>query len=62
MPDSAPVKTVVVGYGNAGRNIHAPFVAAAQGLDLSAVVSTRPDAVQADWPDVEVIPLSLIHI
>ncbi len=56
MPDATPIKTVVVGYGNAGRNIHAPFVAAASSLDLSAVVSTRPDAVQADWPEVEVIP------
>jgi len=56
MPDVAPVKTVVVGYGNAGRNIHAPFVAASAELELSAVVSSRADAVHADWPDVDVIP------
>ncbi len=48
------VKTALVGYGYAGKTIHAPFIRAAQGLDLSAIVSSRPADVAADLPDVRV--------
>ncbi|MBW8879863.1 MAG: oxidoreductase, partial [Asticcacaulis sp.] len=36
------VKTAVVGYGYAGKTIHAPMVRAGKGLDLASVVSSRP--------------------
>ena len=49
------IKTVLVGYGNAGKTFHSPLIDAAQGLDLAAVVSTRPEAVHAQWPDVAVV-------
>src|SRR6185312_6587165 len=48
------IKTVLVGYGNAGKTFHSPLISAAPSLDLAAVVSTRPEAVHAQWPDVAV--------
>jgi predicted dehydrogenase len=48
------IKTVLVGYGNAGKTFHAPLIDAAPGLDLAAIVSTRPEAVHAQWPNVAV--------
>ena len=49
------IKTVLVGYGNAGKTFHSPLIEAARGLDLAAIVSSRPQAVHADWPDVTVV-------
>ncbi len=49
------IKTALVGYGNAGKTFHSPLIDAASGLDLAVVVSTRPDAVHAQWPDVAVV-------
>jgi len=53
---SEPIGVAVLGYGLAGQTFHAPLAAATPGLALRAVVSSRPQAVQADWPDVEVLP------
>ena len=55
MPNPKP-RIVVIGYGMAGRIIHAPLIKACPGLELAGIVSSRPDAVHADWPDVAVIP------
>lgn len=52
----ANVKTALVGYGYAGKTIHAPLIAAAKGLELSLIVSSRPADVMADWPDMTVAP------
>ena len=49
------IKTALVGYGNAGKTFHSPLIDAAPSLDLAAVVSTRPEAVHAHWPDVAVV-------
>ncbi len=50
------VKVALVGYGYAGRVIHAPLIRAAEGLELSAIVSSRPEAVHADIPPMRVLP------
>ena len=50
------IKTALVGYGYAGKTIHAPLIRAANGLALTTVVSSRPADVQADLPDVMVAP------
>lgn len=50
-----PIGVAVVGYGLAGQTFHAPLIAATAGLALRAVVSSRPEAVRADWPEVEVL-------
>ena len=46
----------LVGYGMAGRTLHAPLIQAAPGLELSVVVSAHPERVQADHPTLEVLP------
>ena len=56
MTSHAPIGVAVVGYGLAGQTFHAPLIAATPGLTLTAVVSSRPDAVHADHPDVAVLP------
>lgn len=47
---------ILAGYGYAGRTLHAPLLAAVPGLRLTGVVSSRPEAVRADLPDVAVAP------
>lgn len=50
------IGVAVVGYGLAGQTFHAPLIAATPGLTLTAVVSSRPEAVHADLSDVEILP------
>ena len=52
----ADIKVALVGYGFAGRLIHAPLIHATKGLELVTVVSSRADDVHADLPDVAVTP------
>ena len=56
MTANDPIGIAVVGYGLAGQTFHAPLIAATPGLNLTAVVSSRPVAVHADLPQVEVLP------
>ena len=52
-----PVRWAVVGWGAGGRVFHAPMVAAADGLDLVAVVSTNPErARDARAAGLEALP------
>lgn len=51
-----PLNVALVGYGFAGKTFHGPLISACADLCLHTVVSTRPDAVQADWPDTKVVP------
>jgi predicted dehydrogenase len=49
----------VVGYGTGGRHFHAPFIAAAKGVELAGVVARAPGtiaAVSADLPGVPIFP------
>lgn len=46
---------VLVGYGNAGRFLHAPLIATTPGMSLCGVVSSQRDLVAADWPGVPVL-------
>lgn len=34
----------IIGFGNAGRYFHAPLIHVVQGLELAAIVTTRPEA------------------
>ncbi|MFN3836544.1 MAG: oxidoreductase [Brevundimonas sp.] len=56
MTSHDPIGVAIVGYGLAGQTFHAPLIGATPGLRLTAVVSSRPEAVHADLPDVEVLP------
>lgn len=47
----------LVGYGTGGKNFHAPFIVAAQGVELAGVVARAPATiakVKADFPDVPI--------
>jgi predicted dehydrogenase len=52
---SSPIRCAVVGYGLAGQTFHAPLIAATPGLELHMIVSSRPDSVHGDWPEVKVV-------
>ena len=51
-----PIRVALIGYGNAGRIFHATLISGVPGLELTHVVSSKPDLVTADWPDVQVVP------
>ena len=53
---SAPLNVALVGYGYAGKTFHAPLITACADLRLHTVVTTRPDALHADWPDARAVP------
>ncbi|MCW0001370.1 Gfo/Idh/MocA family oxidoreductase [Pararhizobium sp. YC-54] len=47
----------LVGYGTGGRHFHAPFIAAARGVELVGVVARAPETiarVRADLPSVPI--------
>ena len=49
----------LVGYGTGGRHFHAPFIAAAKGVQLVGVVARAPQTVAkvaADLPNVPIYP------
>ena len=50
-----PVRVALVGYGFAGKTFHAPLLTTTPGIELTCVVSSRPDAVHADLPGVVVV-------
>lgn len=52
---NAPLRVGLVGYGAGGRRFHAPFIAAAAGLELTAVVVRSPQRraeLAGDYPNV----------
>ncbi len=52
-----PLRLGIVGFGTGGRHFHAPFVEAADGVDLAGVVTRseeRRTLVRAEWPGVPV--------
>lgn len=51
------LKIGLVGYGTGGRHFHAPFIVAAEGVELAGVVARAPAtiaAVRADFPGIPV--------
>ncbi|MDR6934757.1 oxidoreductase [Luteibacter sp. 3190] len=46
-----PIPTGLIGYGTAGAVFHAPLIAAAPGLRLTAIASRRADDIQRDFPE-----------
>lgn len=55
------VRVGLIGYGYAGRVLHAPLIRAVPGLRLTTVASTKPEVVREDIPDAVVCsPQALI--
>lgn len=47
----------IVGYGTGGRHFHAPFIQAAEGVELAGIVARAPATiarVRADFPDLPI--------
>lgn len=45
----------IVGYGTGGRHFHAPFIEAAEGIELAGIVTRSPERralAAAEWPGV----------
>ena len=53
---AAPIRTALVGYGLAGAMFHGPILAALGDFEVVAAVSSRPEAVKADFPAATVYP------
>lgn len=53
-----PVRVALLGYGYVGKTFHAPLIQAVDGLELTLVGSSRPDAVHERVPDVRVSPVT----
>ena len=51
-----PVSVALLGYGYAGKTLHAPLIRGVPGLRLAAVMSSRAPHVHADLPGVPVVP------
>ena len=59
MSDVHPLRVAVVGYGLGGAAFHAPFIDAADGLEVAAVVTSDPDRAEAAvtrYPNATVLP------
>jgi predicted dehydrogenase len=50
-----PIRVALIGYGMAGRVFHAPLISGVPGLVLNIIVSSKPQAVLADWPQVHAV-------
>ncbi len=53
------MKIGLVGYGTGGRHFHAPFIAAAKGIELAGVVARAPETiarVKQDLPGIAIHP------
>ena len=61
-PNTSPIRVGILGYGFATATFHAPLVASVPGLALTAVASSQPAKVHAEWPAVQVFdtPQALI--
>lgn len=57
--DDHPIRVGVLGYGLAGSAFHAPLIATTPGLQLTAIVTSRPERVAAareSYPDARILP------
>ncbi len=50
---STPIRTAVIGYGFSAKTFHIPFISCLPEFELTAISSSKRDAVLSDWPSVE---------
>jgi predicted dehydrogenase len=51
-----PIRVALIGYGYAGRSIHAPLIGSVAGLELTVIGSRQPeDELRAELPGIRVI-------
>lgn len=49
------IRAGLVGYGLAGRLLHAPLIASA-GIEIAAIVTSRMETARSDFPRADVLP------
>lgn len=54
MAKQPALNVALVGYGYAGKTLHAPLIGCVPGLNLAAICSSKPDMVAMDRPSVQV--------
>jgi len=54
---AAPTRFGLVGYGTGGRHFHAPFMAAAEGVELAGIVARAQDTIKAVRKDYPTLPI-----
>lgn len=47
-----PINAALIGYGLAGQVFHAPLIRSVSGLRLVTIVSSKPEKVKSDWPEI----------
>ena len=52
---TSPINVALVGYGNAGKTLHAPLISACPDLRLHTVVTSRPADLHADRPEARAV-------
>lgn len=45
------IRTGIIGFGLSGRVFHAPFISCLEGLELTAIASSRQSEIQTLYPD-----------
>ncbi|NOT82715.1 MAG: Gfo/Idh/MocA family oxidoreductase, partial [Gallionella sp.] len=48
------LNVALIGYGYAGKTLHAPLINSVPNLNLVAVCTSHPEKVLADYPSVKV--------
>jgi predicted dehydrogenase len=52
----AEIRVALIGFGDAGRQFHAPLISATPGLRLAVIGSTQGISAGSAYPGVEVVP------
>jgi len=56
------IRVALIGFGNAGRVLHAPLIAATPGLTLTVIGSRQGDQAGSAYPGVEVVADPLVAV
>src|SRR4051812_24601113 len=51
------IRIGLVGYGNGGRHFHAPYIAAAEGIELAGIVARAPETVARAERELPGVPV-----
>jgi predicted dehydrogenase len=58
----AEIHVALIGFGGAGRVLHAPLISATPGLTLAVIGSRQGDSAGSAYPGVDVVPDPLVAV
>ena len=56
------IRVALIGFGYAGRELHAPLISATPGLTLAVIGSRQGNTVASAYPGVDVVPDPLVAV